>query len=99
MSLIICKIHLEFNWIEELILSRDGDSAKFKITEDNLHVPVVTLSTKDNANLKKEFSNGFKRSVCWNSSQTTPAKVINKMTNVYELLGTLFQDYLFLLML
>ena len=53
MSLIICKIHLEFNWIEELILSRDGDSAKFKITEDNLHVPVVTLSTKDNANLKK----------------------------------------------
>ena len=43
MSLIICEIHLEFNWIEDLILSSDGDSVKLKITEDKLYVPVVTL--------------------------------------------------------
>ena len=91
MSLIICKVHLEFSWIEELILWSDWDSAKFKITEDKLHVPVVTISTKNNVNLTKEVSDGFKRSVYCNSDQTIPAKVINKRTNVYELLGKIFQ--------
>ena len=31
-----------------------------------MYVPVVTLSTKDNANLTKELNEGFKRSVYWN---------------------------------
>ena len=30
MSLINCKIHLELNWTEDRILSRDGDSSKLK---------------------------------------------------------------------
>ena len=63
MPLINCKIHLELTWIEDCILSSAGDSAKFKITYTKLHVPVVTLSTKDNVNLTKQLSNGFKRSV------------------------------------
>ena len=41
--------------------------------------------------MTKQVSDGFKRSVYWNSDQTTPAKVINKRTNVYELLGKIFQ--------
>ena len=45
--LINCKIHLELNWIEDCILSNAGDSAKFKITDTKLHVPIVTLTTKD----------------------------------------------------
>ena len=77
MPLINCKIHLELNWIEDCILSSDEDSAKFKITDAKLHVPIVTLSTKDNVNLTKQLSNGFKRSVYWNIYQTIPAKVIN----------------------
>ena len=77
MPLINCKIHLELNWIEDCILSSAGDSAKFKITDAKLHVPIVTLSTKDNVNLTKQLSNGFKRSVYWNIYQTIPAKVIN----------------------
>ena len=91
MPLINCKIHLELNWIEDCILSSDEDSAKFKITDAKLHVPIVTLSTKDNVNLTKQLSNGFKRSVYWNSYQTIPAKVIDKGTNIYELLSASFQ--------
>ena len=53
MSLIDCKIHLKLNWIEDCILSSAGDSAKFKITNAKLHVPIVTLCTKDNLNLTK----------------------------------------------
>ena len=38
----------------------------FQITSTKLHVPVVTLSTKDNENLTKQLDEGFKRSVYWN---------------------------------
>ena len=51
MLLIKCKIHLELNWIEDCVLSSAGDSAKFKIMDAKLHVPIVTLSIKDNVNL------------------------------------------------
>ena len=90
MPLINCKIHLELNRIEDYILSSAEDSAKFKITDAKLHVPIVTSSTKDNANLTKQLSNGFKRSVYWNNYQTIPAKVINQGTNTYELLSASF---------
>ena len=91
MPLINCKIHLELNLIEDCILSIAGNSAKFKITDAKLHVPIITLSGKDNVNLTKLLSNGFKISVYWNSYQTIPAKVINKGTNIYELPSASFQ--------
>ena len=47
MPLINCKVYLELNWIENCILSSAEDPAKFEITDAKLHVPVVTLSTKD----------------------------------------------------
>ena len=65
--LINCKIHLELNWIEDCILSKAGDTAKFKITDAKLNVPIVTLSTKDHVNLTKQLSNVFKRSIYWNN--------------------------------
>ena len=40
--------------------------ATFKITSTKLYVRNVTLSTKDNVNLKKQLNEGFKRSVYWN---------------------------------
>ena len=87
MPLINCKVYLELNWIEDCILSSAGDSAKFAITDAKLHVPIVTLSTKDSVNLTKQLSEGFKRSVYWNSYQTKPAKVIEKGKNLYKLLN------------
>ena len=57
------KFHLELNWIEDSILSSAGDSAKFEIIDAKLHVPMVTLSTKNNVNLTKQLIEGFKRSV------------------------------------
>ena len=91
MSLINCKIHLEFKWIEDCIFSSAGNSAKFKIKDAKLNVPIITLSTKDDVNLTKQFSNGFKRPVYWNCYQTIPTKVVNKRTNVYKLLSASFQ--------
>ena len=78
MLLIDWKVYLGLNWIEDCILSSAGASAKFEIMDAKLHVPIVTLSTKDNANLTKQLSKGFKRSVYWNSYETKPEKVIEQ---------------------
>ena len=82
MPLINFNIHLELNWIEDCILWSARDSSKFKILHSKLHVSIVTLSTKDNLNLTKQLSDGFKKSVPWNSYQTIPAKVLNQGTNI-----------------
>ena len=91
MPLIDCKVYLELNWIEECILSNEGDTAKFAITDAKLHVPIVTLSTKGSASLEKQLNDRFKRSVYWNSYETKPAKVIEQGKNIYELLNASFQ--------
>ena len=78
MPLINCKAHLEPNWIEDCILSRIGDSAKFKTTDAKLNSPIVTLSATDSVNLTKQLSEGFKRSIYWNSYQTKPKKVVEE---------------------
>ena len=84
-------MYLELNWIEYCILSSARSSPKFAITDAKLHVPIVTLSTKDSENLTKQLNEGFKRSVYWNSYETKPAKVIEQGKNIYELLNASFQ--------
>ena len=86
----VFKVYLQLNWIEDCILSSAGDSAKCEITDAKLHVPIVTLSTKDSENLTKQLNEGFKRSVYLNSYETKPATVIEIKA---------LRDYLFLLIL
>ena len=38
----------------------------FAITDTKLYVPVVTLSTQDNAKLLHQLKSGFKRTTNWN---------------------------------
>ena len=91
MPLINCKVYPEFDWIEDCILSSAGNTAKFAITDTKWHVHIVTLSTKDSANLAKQLNDEFERSVYWNSYETKPAKVIEQEKNLYELLNASFQ--------
>ena len=69
MSLINCKIHPELNWSKDCIMSTIADTA-FKITNTKLYVPIVNLSSKDNAKLVKLLESGFNRPVYWNEYQT-----------------------------
>ena len=69
MSLINCKIHLELNWNNNCVMYGPdtyvgGDNANnrettFKITSTELHLPIVTLSSKDNVNLTKQLNEGL----------------------------------------
>ena len=41
-------------------------SATFKITNTNLYVPIVTLSTEDDNKFLEQLKSGFKRTIKWN---------------------------------
>ena len=50
----------------------------FQITETKLYVPVVTLSTKDNAKLLPQLKSGFKRTINWNKYLAKPELLAQK---------------------
>ena len=53
MSLINCEIELVLDWSANCVIISTNSANQiptFIITETNLHVPVVTLSTQDNSN-------------------------------------------------
>ena len=66
MPLINCKIHLELNWTKDCGMSNPAVETTFQVTSTKLYVPIVTLSTKDNVNLKKQLNEEFIRPVYWN---------------------------------
>ena len=49
-----------------------GSNSTFSITETNLHVHVVTLSTQDNAKLLPQLKSSFKRTISWNKYLPKP---------------------------
>ena len=58
-------------------MSSAGNSAKFEITDAKLHVPMVTLSTKNSVNLTKQLTEEFERSVYLNSYQKSLHELLN----------------------
>ena len=59
-------------WSENCVITNSTGVGKFKITDTKLYVPVVTLSTQDNAKLLKQLKSGFKRTINWNKYQSDP---------------------------
>ena len=69
MPLINCEVELILDWSENCIItsiSVANQVPTFTITETNLYVPVVTLSTQDNAKLLPQLKSVFKRTISWN---------------------------------
>ena len=85
MSLVNYKVDLELTWTKHSLICDNDDAAgtqvSFKITDTKLYVPIVTLSTKDNSNLNKQLSEGFKRTVHWNRYKLIPITVDAKTVN------------------
>ena len=68
------------------VISSATGETKFKITETKLYVPVVTLSTQDNAKLLQQLKSGFKRTMNWNKCQSDPktyaqSRYLNHLVN------------------
>ena len=71
MLLINCEVNLELAWSKDCIITNSKGQGKFQITETNLYVPVVTLSTQDNAKLLQKLKSGFKRTINWNKYESS----------------------------
>ena len=70
MQLINCEVNLILTWSPTCFISSPNGETKFKITETKLYVPVVTLSTQDNAKLLQQLKSGFKRTINWNKYES-----------------------------
>ena len=60
------------------------------ITETNLYVPVVTLSTQDNVKLLSQLKSGFKRTITWNKYLSKP-ELLAQNPNLNHLIEPSFQ--------
>ena len=51
-------------------------AGRFQITDTKLYVPVVILSTQDNAKLLQQLKSGFKRTINQNKYQSDPKNML-----------------------
>ena len=70
MLLIYCEVNLELTWSKDCVITNSTGAGKFQITETKPYVPVVTLSTQDNAKLLQQLKSGFKRTINWNKYES-----------------------------
>lgn len=61
MPLINCKINLLLTWSKNCDITDSASAETFIITDKNLYLPVVTLSTQGNTKLLQQLKSGFKR--------------------------------------
>ena len=69
MPLINCDINLVLTWSANCVIvstNNANQNATFAITNTRLYVPVVTLSTQENAKLLQQLKSGFKIVINWN---------------------------------
>ena len=69
MRLINCEVNLILIWSTNCVIVYSNVANQvptFEITETNLYVSVVTLSTHDNAKLLPQLKSSFKRTISWN---------------------------------
>ena len=91
--LINCEIEPILTWSRDCVIiytDVDNQNPTFKITETNLYVPVVTLSTQDNAKLLPPLKSGFKRTINWNKYLAKP-KLLAQNPNLNHLIEPSFQ--------
>ena len=93
MPSINCEVELILTWSEKCIIIyndvADQDST-FTIAETNLYVPVMTLSTQDNAKLLPQLKSGFKRTISWNKYLPKP-ELLQQNPNLNHLIEPSFQ--------
>ena len=51
MLLINCEVNLILTWSSTCVITNSTGAGRFEITDAKLYVPILTLSTQDNANL------------------------------------------------
>ena len=71
MPLINCEVSLILVWSKDCVITNSTGEEKFSITETKLYVPVVTLSTGDNAKLLQQLKSSLKKTISWNKYESS----------------------------
>ena len=93
MPLINCKVELILTWSADCAIIYTGVAKQLltsRITETNLYIPVVALSTEDNAKLLLQLKSGFKITISWNKSITKP-ELLSRNPSLNHLVEPSFQ--------
>ena len=93
MPLINCEVELILNWSANCVIIYTDVANQvptFTITQTNLYVLVVTLSTQDNAKLLPQLKSGFKRTISWNKYLAKP-ELLAQNANLNHLIEPSFQ--------
>ena len=93
MSFINCEFELILTWSENCVIISTNVTdqvPKFTITETNIYVPIVTLSTQDNAKLLPQIKSGFKRTISWDKYLSKP-ELLAQNANLNYLIEPSFQ--------
>ena len=93
MPLINCEIELILDWSANCVIiytDVNNQVPTFTITETNLYVPVVTLSTQDNVKLLPQLKLGFNRTISWSKYLAKP-ELLAQNANLNHLIASSFQ--------
>ena len=91
MPLINCEVTLILTWSSTCVITNSTGEGKFKVTDINLYVPIVTLSTKDNEKLLQQLGSSFKRVINWNKYLSRP-ELFPQNPNLNYLIEPSFQE-------
>ena len=92
MLLINYEVGLILTWSENCVIiytNVANQTPTFAITEANLYVPVVTLSTQDKAKLLTQLKSDFKRTISQNKYLSKP-ELLAQNPNLYCLVVSNF---------
>ena len=90
MPLINCEVNLILTWSSTCVITNSTGAGTFEITDTELYVPVVTLSTKENAKLLQQLKSGFKRVINWNK-YLSKLELLRRNANLNYLIEPSFQ--------
>ena len=93
MPLINCEVNLILTWSSTCVIvstNTAAQNARFAITDTKLYVPVVTLSTQENAKLLQQLKSGFKRVINSNKYLSKPG-LLAQNPNLNHLIEPSFQ--------
>ena len=93
MPLINCETELILTWSADCVIIYTNIANQVPtstITETNLYLPVITLSTQDNAKLLPQVKSGFKTTISWNKYLAKP-ELLAQNANLSHLIEASFQ--------
>ena len=90
MPLINCEVSVVLTWSPTCVITSSTGQGKFNITDTNLYVPVVTLSTEDKEKLLQQLRAGFETVINWKKYLSRPELLVQN-PNLNYLIEPSFQ--------